>query len=78
MVCYLDAPTLAHGIVVEIDIGTLVEAVVRGVLCRRRDVVVHICEAVGKSEKRAFPAQRRTTYSVKSDTSPCCGGIVLV
>lgn len=51
MVCYLDAPTLAHGIVVEIDIGALVEAVVRGVLCRRRDVVVHICEAVGNVRK---------------------------
>ena len=32
MVGYFYAPALAHGVVVEVDIGALVEAVMRGML----------------------------------------------
>jgi hypothetical protein len=34
MVCYLYTPTLAHGIVVKVDIGAFVEAVMRGIVGR--------------------------------------------
>jgi len=47
MVCYLYPTTLPYGIVVEVDIRALVEAMVRGFLSRWGDVVVDICEAVG-------------------------------
>lgn len=46
IVRYLYTPTLAHGIVVKIDIGAFVEAVMRGRVSRRGQVVMHICEAV--------------------------------
>ena len=79
MVCDFYAPALAHRVVVEIDIGAFVEAVVWRVLGRRGYVVMHICEAVErKSEKIRAPRRIGGTHSVKSDTSPCCGGIVSV
>jgi hypothetical protein len=34
MVSYLYAPTLAHRVVIEVDIGAFVEAVMRGILGR--------------------------------------------
>jgi len=71
------APTLAHRVVVEVDIGALVEAVVRGNLGRRGDVVVDVCEAI-HSQYRIKIRKATTTHSVKRETSPCCGGIVLV
>lgn len=40
----LDAPTLAHGVVVEIDIGALIKPVVRGLVGWRGKVVMDICE----------------------------------
>jgi hypothetical protein len=40
------AATLLHGVVVEIDIGAFVEAVVRGFVRGRGEVVVDVCEAV--------------------------------
>jgi hypothetical protein len=46
MVRYFYAPALAHRVVVEVDIGAFVEAMMRGVLRRRGDVVVNICEAI--------------------------------
>lgn len=51
MVCDFYAPALAHRVVVEIDIGAFVEAVVRGDLARWGDVVVYICEAIEKVRK---------------------------
>lgn len=42
----LYAAALAYGIVVEVDIGAFVEAVVRGLLGWWGDVVVDVCEAV--------------------------------
>ena len=71
------APTLAHRVVVEVDIGALVEAMVRGDLGRRGDVVVDVCEAIHSQYRFKMP-QATTTHSVKRDTSPCCGGMVLV
>ena len=47
MVGYLYAAALPYGIVVQVDIGALVEAVVRGLLGWRGDVVVDVCEAGG-------------------------------
>jgi hypothetical protein len=46
MVCYLYAARLSDGIVVEVDIGAFVEAVVRGSLGWRGNIVVDVCEAV--------------------------------
>lgn len=46
MVCYFYTPGLAHGVMVEVDIRALVEAVMRGSLRGRGDVVVHVCKAV--------------------------------
>jgi hypothetical protein len=46
MVRYFHTPALAHGVVVEIHIGALVEAVMWGVVDGWGEVVVHICEAV--------------------------------
>lgn len=46
MVRNLYAPALAHRVVVEIDIGAFVEAVMRGSLARWGDVVMDVCEAV--------------------------------
>jgi hypothetical protein len=46
MVRYFYAPTLAHRVVVEVDIGAFVEAMMRRVMGRRGDVVVDICEAM--------------------------------
>lgn len=43
----LYATRLADGVVVEVDIGALVEAMVGWFLRRRGDVVVDVCEAVG-------------------------------
>jgi hypothetical protein len=42
----LDPPTLAHGVVVEIDIGALIKSVVRGLLGWWGEVVMDVCEAV--------------------------------
>lgn len=42
----LYTPALSYGVVVQVDIGALVEAVVRGLLGWRGDVVVDVCEAV--------------------------------
>ena len=42
----LDPPTLAHGVVVDIDIGALIKPMVRGLLGWRREVVMDICKAV--------------------------------
>ena len=78
MVCYLYAPALAHRVVVEVDIGAFVEAVVWGCLAGRGDVVMYVCEAVDKVRKDGVFLRRCSTHSVKSDTSPCCGGIVSV
>ena len=46
VVCNLHAPSLAHGVVVEIDIGALIKSVVRGLVGWRGKVVMDICEAV--------------------------------
>jgi hypothetical protein len=46
MVRYLYAPGLPDRIVVEVDIGAFVEAVMWGLLGRRGEVVVDVCEAV--------------------------------
>lgn len=76
MIRDLYTASLAHGVVVEIDVGALVEAMMWGVLSWRGKVVVDICEA-----KVVSVVTRRGTvrsYSVNSDTSPCCGGIVVV
>lgn len=77
MVRYFYATALAHRVVVEVDIGAFVEAMVRGGLGRRGDVVVNVCEAI-HSQYRFKMTQATTTHSVKRDTSPCCGGIVSV
>lgn len=72
---------------VDIDVGAFVEAVVRGSRGGRTEVVVDVGEAmqqlVGgctreKTSKRYTVKyiMKRNTYSVKSDTSPCCGGIL--
>jgi hypothetical protein len=45
VVCYLYPAALPYGIVVEVDIGAFVEAVVRGLLVWWGDVVVDVCEA---------------------------------
>lgn len=45
MVRYLYAALLLHGVVVEVDIGAFIEAVVRGLVRRRREVVVGVREA---------------------------------
>jgi hypothetical protein len=54
MVRYFYAPALAHRVVVEVDIGAFVEAMMRGVLRRRGDVVVDICEAIYMSVQLEF------------------------
>lgn len=46
MVRYFYAPTLAHGIVVKVDIGAFVEAMMWGLLGRWGDVVMDVCKAV--------------------------------
>ena len=53
MIGYFYAATLAHGVVVEVDIGAFVESVVRGMLRRRGDVVMDICKPVSGSVKVA-------------------------
>jgi hypothetical protein len=53
MVRYLYAPTLAHGIMVEVDIGAFVETVMRGLLGRWGDVVMDVCEAIHSVCQRA-------------------------
>jgi hypothetical protein len=45
MVGYFDAAALPYWVVVEVDIGAFVEAVVRGSLAWWGDVVVDVCEA---------------------------------
>lgn len=42
------ASSLAHGVVIKIDIGALVEAVMRGLLRWRGEVVVDICKERGQ------------------------------
>jgi hypothetical protein len=49
MVRYFYASALAHGVMVEVDIGAFVEAVMRGLLGRWGDVVMNVCEAVQMS-----------------------------
>jgi hypothetical protein len=46
VVRYFYAPALAHRVVVEIDIGAFVEAMMWGNLGRWGDVVMDICEAI--------------------------------
>lgn len=48
MICNLYAATVLHRVVVEVDITALVEAVVRGLVRRRGEVIVYVCEAVQK------------------------------
>jgi hypothetical protein len=61
-----DAPALLDGVVVEVDIGALVEAVVRRLVSRRGEIVVDVCKAAWVSV-RAFPgAWRRPTASTKT------------
>ena len=49
MVGYLYPALLLHGVVVQVDIASLVEAVVRGRVGRRREVVVNVGEAAQTS-----------------------------
>jgi hypothetical protein len=61
MVCYFYAPTLAHGVVIEVDIGAFIEAMMRGILGRRGYVVMDIREACHTSvQLEATEALRRT------------------
>ena len=46
MVRYFNTATLPYGVMVEVDIGAFVEAVVRGFLSRWGEVVVDVSEAV--------------------------------
>ena len=46
MVRYFYAPALAHGIVVKVDIGAFVEAMMWGLLGRWGDVVMDVCKAI--------------------------------
>jgi hypothetical protein len=46
MVRYFDAATLPYGIMVEVNIGAFVEAVVRGFVSRWGEIIVDICKAV--------------------------------
>lgn len=41
----LYASTLAHRVVIKVDVGALIEAVMRGLVGGRREVVVDICKA---------------------------------
>lgn len=74
MVRYLYPPTLPYGVVIQIYIGRLVEAMVRGFVGGRAEVVVDVREAAPCQNKPIVTHQE--TYRVKSDTSPCCGGIL--
>lgn len=74
MIGYLYAAFLLHGIVVQVDIASFVEAVVRGCVGRRREVVVNVGEAAQTSVTMRSEAVR-IPHSVKRDTSPCCGGM---
>lgn len=56
VVCYLNATRAAYGVVVEVDIGAFVEAVVRGLLVGRGDVVVDVGE---EGQQRHLALQRR-------------------
>lgn len=51
MIGYFYAAALAHGVVVEVDIGAFVESVMRGMLRRRGDVVMDICKPASGSVK---------------------------
>jgi hypothetical protein len=55
---------------VEVDIGALVKAVMRGLVGGRGEVVVDVCKAATTLALiEVLPV--RTTYSVVRDTSPC-------
>jgi hypothetical protein len=49
VVCNFNATRLPYGVMVEVDIGAFVEAVVRGLLGRRGNVVVDVCKAATMS-----------------------------
>jgi hypothetical protein len=74
MVCYLYPAALPYGIVVEVDIGAFVEAMVRRLLGWWGDVIVDVGEAVLVSMFSYVLVC--STHSVNRDTSPCCGGIL--
>ena len=77
MVRYFHTPILAHGVVVEVHIGALVEAVVWGVVAGWGEVVVHVCEAVRCQQAyTAWQKQGAGAHRVKRGTSPCCGGMI--
>lgn len=56
IVCNLYTSSLTHGVVIEVDIGALVEAVVRGLLGRRGEVVMDVCEAAALSVHDETPS----------------------
>jgi hypothetical protein len=78
MIGYFDATSLPYWIVVEVDIGAFVEAVVRGLLGWWGNIVVDVCEAFLVVSTSSCSRRKERAYSVNRDTSPCCGGIVLV
>lgn len=49
MICDLYSPALLHGIVIEVDIAAFVEAVVRGPVRWRGEVVVDVCKSADTS-----------------------------
>jgi len=69
MVCNLHPSLLLHGIVVKIDIRSLIKAVVRGFRCRRAEEVVNVSKANSSQQGGLFRDSFKT-YSVSRDTSP--------
>lgn len=66
MIRYLYTTTLAHGIMVEVDIRAFVEAMVRGVLGRRGQIVVDVCEAKLLLVMSSILKHRGLTVSTKT------------
>lgn len=54
----LDATTLAHGVVVQIDIRALVEPVVRGLMGRRGEIVMDVRESTKESVPTVYQNTR--------------------
>jgi hypothetical protein len=68
MVGYFYAAALPYGVVVEVDIGAFVKAVVRGLLSRRGNVVVDVCEAIEFLEHSTLPRAFHVRLTVSTET----------
>lgn len=77
MVRDLYPPFLLDRIVVQVHVRSLVKAVVRGSRRGRTEEIVCICEAIHSQKQLVLHQMNGNTHSVRRDTSPCCGGMMM-